>query len=391
MNHANFDVIVVGGGMVGASVALGLGKAGWQVALIEDQAVPALPMADGPFDLRVSAVSPVSIEFLDRLGAWQRVRHNRSAPYRRMRVWDESGSGDVLFDCADIGLPTLGHIVENNLIQGALWAEIAEVDTITCLRDTRPTALMVTGTQARLTLDSGNTLNAALVVGADGAQSWVRQASGIEETSWDYHTGAQVLTVTTDYPQQDITWQRFTPQGPQAFLPLSGNHGSIVWYDDLRTVKERHSWSDEILLERLHAEFPPELGQILSIDRRGFFPIRRMHAQTYWRERIVLVGDAAHTIHPLAGQGVNLGFYDAMALLDCLADSDDLGARRALKRYERQRRADNLITQSSMDVFHYGFRAHNPALIQGRNLGLSAVATISPLRKMVSQMASGQR
>lgn len=391
MNQTNFDVLVVGGGMVGASMALALGQAGWQVALIEDQPVPNLPALDSPFDLRVSALSPTSMEFLVSLGVWPRIRQTRMAPYRRMRVWDEAGSGDVTFDCADIGLPALGHIVENSLIQAALWAKIAEVDTITCLRDTRPVELVVDASSAQLTLNSGETVTGALVIGADGGQSWVRQTAGIEETSLDYHTGAQVFSVTTEYPQQDITWQRFTAQGPQAFLPLTGHHASLVWYDDLGAVKMRHAWSDTELLDHLHAEFPPELGRIVRIDQRGYFPIRRMHAQRYQSDRVVLVGDAAHTIHPLAGQGVNLGFYDAMALLDCLADSDDLGARKPLQRYERLRRADNLMTQSGMDVFHYGFRVQNPALIQLRNLGLSAVAHIPPLRKRVSQAASGQR
>lgn len=391
MNQTTFDVLVVGGGMVGASVALALGQSGWQVALIEDKPVPEMPSADTPFDLRVSALSPTSIAFLDALGVWPLIRHQRTAPYRRMRVWDQAGSGDVTFDCADIGLPALGHIVENGLIQAALWRKIADVDTITCLRETSPVAMNVATDRANLALSSGETLTADLVIGADGAQSWVRQAAAIDIQLLDYRTGAQVFSVITEYPQQDITWQRFTAHGPQAFLPLAGNRGSLVWYDDLDTVKTREGWTDDQLLARLHAEFPAELGRIDAIERHGHFPIRRMHADRYQAERVVLVGDAAHTIHPLAGQGVNLGFYDAMALLDCLKDADDLGSRRALKRYERLRRADNLITQSGMDVFHYGFRLHNPILVHLRNLGLSAVAHIPPIRKAVGQFASGQR
>lgn len=391
MNQTNFDVAVVGGGMVGASMALALGQIGWQVALIEDQTVPPLPEDDSPFDLRVSALSPVSIEFLSRLGVWSLIRRRRTAAYRRMRVWDEAGSGDVTFDCTDIGLPSLGHIVENSLIQAALWTQISETDTITCLRDTHPVALAVTVSEARVTLHTGDTIRASLVIGADGGQSWVRQTAGISSADWDYQTGAQVFSVTTEYPQQDITWQRFTAKGPQAFLPLAGSHASLVWYDDLATVKERHGWTDAMLLACLHAEFPTELGKITGIVQRGYFPIRRLHAERYQSNRVVLVGDAAHTIHPLAGQGVNLGFYDAQALLDCLKDREDLGAAKSLHRYERLRRADNLITQSGMDLFHYGFRAQNPALVQLRNLCLNAVAHLPALRKQVGQFASGER
>ncbi|MBD3817028.1 MAG: FAD-dependent monooxygenase, partial [Halothiobacillus sp.] len=291
----------------------------------------------------------------------------------------------------DIGLPELGYIVENSLIQAALWEGIRKIDAITPFTDSHPSQWRVDGQQVCVCLNDERTLTASLLIGADGGKSWVRQATGIDETHQDYDTAAQVLSVMTDYPQQDITWQRFTAHGPQAFLPLAGARGSIVWYDQVEAVKTRHTWSDEEILSALATTFPAELGEIKAIERRGYFPIRRMHARRYTAERTVLAGDAAHTIHPLAGQGVNLGFYDAMALIDCLKDSDDLGAPKALARYERMRRADNLITQSGMDLFHYGFRAHNPLLVGGRNLALSAVSAFDPLRKMVGQFASGQR
>jgi 2-octaprenyl-3-methyl-6-methoxy-1,4-benzoquinol hydroxylase len=389
--QSQHDVIVVGGGMVGASVALALGQIGWQVALVEDQPIPKLPDALTPFDIRVSALSPKSIAFLQQLGVWPTIRHTRSAPYRRMRVWDAAGTGDVTFQAADLGLPELGFIVENSLIQAALWQAISTTDTITCLRDSHPTHWHIEGDKAQLCVDGTHRLSASLLIGADGAKSWVRTAVGIEETHSDYDTAAQVLSVLTDYPQQDITWQRFTAHGPQAFLPLAGHHASLVWYDQIEAVKQRHALTDDALLSQLQAEFPAELGRITAIETRGYFPIRRMHATRYTAKRAVILGDAAHTIHPLAGQGVNLGFYDVMALTECLKNSDDLGAPKALSRYERLRRADNLITQTGMDAFHYGFRAQNPLLIGARNLGLTAVANIAPLRKIVSNFASGQR
>jgi 2-octaprenyl-3-methyl-6-methoxy-1,4-benzoquinol hydroxylase len=391
LSHSQHDVIVVGGGMVGASIALALGQIGWQVALVEDQPIPTLPDAQTPFDIRVSALSPRSISFLQQLGVWHTIRHTRSALYRRMRVWDAAGTGDVTFQAADLGLPELGFIVENSLIQAALWQVITQTDTITCLRQSHPTHWHIEDDKAQLCVDGEHRLSAPLLIGADGAKSWVRTAVGITETHSDYDTAAQVLSVLTDYPEQDITWQRFTAHGPQAFLPLAGNHASLVWYDQIEAVKQRHALTDDALLTQLQAEFPAELGRITAIETRGFFPIRRMHATRYTAKRVVILGDAAHTIHPLAGQGVNLGFYDVMALLECLKNSDDLGEPKALNRYERLRRADNLITQTGMDAFHYGFRAHNPVLVGARNLGLTAVANIAPLRKIVSNFASGKR
>lgn len=391
MTNAPFDAIIIGGGMVGASIALALGQQGWQVALVEDQPVPDIPDENTPFDVRVSALSPVSIAFLQQLGVWLCIRHTRAAPYRRMRVWDQAGTRDVTFDARDIGLPELGYIVENGLIQAALWEGIRNEENITPFTDSHPTQWHVTGQHVSVRLQDERMLTASLLIGADGAKSWVRQAAGIAQRHQDYDTAAQVLSVITDYPQQDITWQRFTAHGPQAFLPLAGARGSIVWYDQLEAVKTRHRWSDEKILSVLATTFPAELGGIKAIERRGYFPIRRMHAQRYTAERTVLAGDAAHTIHPLAGQGVNLGFYDAMTLIDCIKDSDDLGAAKALARYERLRRADNLITQSAMDLFHHGFRMHNPLIVRARNLALSTVSASEPLRKMIGQFASGER
>lgn len=389
MAYQEMDVIVVGGGMVGASCALSLGLAGWRVALIEPDE-PSMPAANDRLDLRVSALSPVSVEFLDQLGAWEIIAHSgRVAPYRRMRVWDQAGMGDVTFDCSEIGLPVLGHILENRLIQAALWERIRPLENIERLVGCRPVDLDAKAQNVDVALDDGRQLRAQLVIGADGAHSWVRRRAGIGDTAHDYDTAAQVLSVVTGYPQQDITWQRFTPHGPQAFLPLAGPHASLVWYDSVDVVRARHKLDDAALHATLIDHFPTELGEIREIEGRSYFPIRRMHAHRYVGDRVVLVGDAAHTIHPLAGQGVNLGFLDAMALLEVLSESDDLGRPRTLRRFERLRRADNVATQSAMDLFHFGFRPDNPLLVSGRNLALSAVDRIGPVRHLAMQAASG--
>lgn len=391
MNTTYFDAVVIGGGMVGASMALALGRVGYSIALVEDQPIPTLPTPEEPFDIRVSALSAASIEFLDQLGVWSILRRQRHAPYRRMRVWDQAGSGDVTFHARDTGLPYLGVIFENRVIQAGLWQGISACDAVRSFLGVRPTQWLAGQHSGTLHLSDGQILSSPLLIGADGAHSWVRQACAIEDQHADYDTAAQVLSVLTAYPQQDITWQRFTAHGPQAFLPLAGARGSLVWYDQRERVAERQKLPDDALLQSLQQHFPPELGEITAIEQRGSFPIRRMHANTYCAPRAVLIGDAAHTIHPLAGQGVNLGFADARALYECLQHQADLGRPNALAQYERNRRADNLIVQRGMDAFHHGFRWQNPLAVQARNLGLTLTEHFPPLRRRLAQFASGKR
>ncbi len=392
MSQTEFvDAVIIGGGMVGASMALALGQAGYAVALIEEQPIPDLPTPATPFDVRVSALSPASIDFLDRLGVWSILRGQRHAPYRRMRVWDQAGAGDVTFHARDTGMPYLGVILENRVIQAGLWQTVAHCTGIEPILGIRPVRWQSGKNIGSLQLSDGRTLQTTLLIGADGAHSWVRAASGLDETHSDYDTTAQVLSVHTAYPQQDITWQRFTPTGPQAFLPLAGARGSLVWYDRHDRAATRQALSDEALLAALHRDFPPELGEITAIEQRGSFPIRRMHANRYHAARTVLIGDAAHTIHPLAGQGVNLGFADARALAEILVQQADLGLPGLLARYERSRRADNLIVQRGMDAFHYGFRWQNPLAVQARNAGLWLTEHCPPLKRRLAQFASGGR
>lgn len=392
MNSSSyFDAVIIGGGMVGASMALALGQAGYPVALVEDQPIPILPTKDTPFDVRVSALSTASIDFLEQLGVWSILRRSRHAPYRRMRVWDQAGFGDVTFHARDIGMPYLGVILENSVIQAGLWQAVTQCTAIHPFLSVRPDHWQASQDSGTLRLSDGQILHTTLLIGADGAHSWVRHACGLTETHSDYDTSAQVLSVLTAYPQQDITWQRFTAHGPQAFLPLAGARGSLVWYDTHERVAARQALSNDALRQEVHLAFPPELGEITAIEQRGSFPIRRMHATQYAAHRAVLIGDAAHTIHPLAGQGVNLGFADARALHDCLHQQADLGLPELLARYERNRRADNLMVQRGMDAFHHGFRWQNPLAVHARNAGLLLTEHCPPLRRRLAQFANGAR
>ena len=386
------DVIVVGGGMVGAATALALARRDYEVVLIERE--PPAPLGgDDPFDLRVSALAPASIALLDRLGAWESIRAERAALYRRMRVFDAVASGDLTFDAAEIGRPYLGYIVENRRVQLALWEQLAGCDNVEVLTGSVPQRLELGERNARVTLADGRVVTADLVVGADGQRSWVREAAGIGASSRDYPVAAQILSVETAYPQQDITWQRFTPDGPQAFLPLAGARGSLVWYDAPERVRARHALSPTALRDEACAHFPAELGEIERVAGQAWFPIRRLHAHRYWAERVVLVGDAAHAIHPLAGQGANLGFADVDALDALVAEQDGQAPAsiRLARAYERRRRADNQLVQSLMDGFDWGYRRRDPVTVAARTAATQLVAGVPPLRRWMTRMAGGQR
>ena len=397
----HYDLVVVGGGMVGAAIALGLAKTGQRVALVENQ-LPEAFDPEQPLDLRVSALSPASIELLESLGVWRTILSWRACPYRRMRVWelDEDAAGlsgqlakhlATEFDSDELGLEQLGYIVENRLIQRALIEELQQtpVDLITqTVRavDYSPGASLVE-------LGSGESLVARLLVAADGGNSLVRSAAALGVHQWDYAQRAMVINVTTDEPQQDITWQQFTPSGPHALLPLPGNHASLVWYDSPAKIDALLQLSDAELQAQLYQHFPQRLGNLRSIDARGAFPLRRLHAQRYYKQGVVLAGDAAHQINPLAGQGVNLGFQDVKALIEALSEALSQGQRidatAPLAAYEKRRKNANLLMVQAMDAFYQGFSNTKPPLKFARNLMLGVGGALSPLRRQIIKLASG--
>ncbi len=379
--------------MVGAALACLLGRQGFEVHIAEAQAPE--PFAPGqPLDLRVSAVSLASQAVLEAAGAWPYVLAMRSAPFRRMRVWDRAGPGETRFDSRDIGEPELGHIVENRLLQLALWHASEGLAQVHWHHPAELAGLELMDDEVCVRLSDGATLRAPLVVGADGAHSRLRELAHIGLTAWDYDVEALVATVRTHAPQQDITWQRFTPTGPQALLPLPGRHASLVWYTAPEEVERLLALDDEAFVEALLRAYPRELGGIEALCERGRFHLTRRHAQRYCKPRLVLAGDAAHTIHPLAGQGVNLGFMDVAALAEVLAAArdrnEDIGALHVLERYERWRRGENLLMQSAMDAFHHLFRPARGPLPWLRGLALQAANDLPPLRRLLTRRATGR-
>jgi 2-octaprenyl-3-methyl-6-methoxy-1,4-benzoquinol hydroxylase len=385
-----FDVVVVGGGMVGAAVACCLGGSDLKVAVIESQ-VPEAFDEQQPHDLRVSALSIASKHILEAVGAWQGILDRRSCAFKRMRVWETAG--DTTFNSDDIKYPELGHIVENRITQLALLERLPSFDNIQLLMPATITKINYNGSDSELVLADGQVLNAKLLIAADGGQSRVRQAVGLGVTSWDYNQHALVIYIETAYPQQDITWQRFVSSGPQAFLPLSGNYGSIVWYQSPDEVRRLKSLSYEQLQAELVAAFPDCLGEVKQILGVASFPLKRQHAQSYIKPGVALVGDAAHMINPLAGQGVNIGLLDAAALAEVLIQAHQQGKNIAdmtvLRRYESLRRNENLKMMTLMDVFYRFFSNDILPVKLLRNLGLGLAQRIVPARIKVMKAAMG--
>ena len=407
-----FDVVIVGAGMVGAALATGLGRSGFTVALI-DQAEPIGFQAELPPDIRVSAISAGSERYLEELGAWPAIMAMRATRYTRLAVWDETRHplsnilprklAEVTFDARNLSASHLGHIVENRLTQQALWDCASSQASVTCFPGRTLTSLNNdtsnnSDSAAQVTLDNGETLKGQLVVGADGANSGVRDLAGIGVLRNQYKQQAMVISARYRGLVEDITWQGFYPSGPRAFLPLHSASGgeswaSLVWYDSPETLSGLKNLSNEELMQEITKAFPPELPPLTHIEARASFPIARQHAKSYVNQRVVLVGDAAHTINPLAGQGVNLGFQDARCLQAQLREARRAGKELSdpamLAAYENQRRPANRRMMMTMDLFYHLFSNSTPPLHLLRNFGMGAAKAMPFARNQVARYAMG--
>ena len=387
----HYDIIIVGGGMVGGALGAALGNGGLRGAVLESHPPAPIPPA-APFDLRVSSVNLASQHLLENVGAWDAiVDSQRLCPWSRIRVWEEGG-GATEFVAEDAGVPLFGHFVENRLIQWALAERLQALPGVDYLAPAAPETLRIEPDRVIVEI-AGASLTASLLVGADGARSRVREAAGIGTHSWDYEQGVVVASARTVLPQQEISWQRFTPSGPQAFLPLPGHHASLVWYHRPAEVKRLLALEDDAFVAELEATFPACLGGVAGISARGSFPLRRMHAHRYVDQRVALVGDAAHTVHPLAGQGVNLGMLDAAVLaevlLTALAQAEDFAEQAVLARYERRRRRDILAMMGVIDLFYRLFGNDVVPVKLLRNLGLGVANRLTPAKRQVMRFALG--
>lgn len=387
------DAIVVGGGMVGAAAAIGLAMRGRSVAVV-DHETPKPFIPDSEPDIRISAIGCTSVNLLKRLGAWDEIAAMRTTPYRRLETWEWDNS-NVVFGAQDLALPELGFMVENRVLQLGLWQQFKHYANLSLYCPSR-LADMTRSYDKKggwaLRLDSGERLSAPLVIGADGANSAVRELAGIGVTGWQYRQWCMLILIKTDLPQQDVTWQRFYPSGPRAFLPLSDGYATLVWYDAPARIRQLQAMSHESLAREILLAFPARLGNI-EVKGAGSFPLVRRHAQRYVKQGVVLVGDAAHTINPLAGQGVNLGYRDVETLLDVLAEAEKRKEsdtyNEALRRYERRRYPDNLLMQAGMDVFYNAFSNDLAPLALARNLGLMMAERSGKLKEKALKYALG--
>lgn len=393
MNNSEktFDAVIVGGGMVGAAAALGLAKQGLQVALIENEA-PAGFDPSAPADLRISAIGCASARFLQKLGAWGAVEKMRSVPYRRLETWEVDGS-EVKFDAQSLGLPELGFMVENRVLQLALWQQFEVLTNLTRFCPAKLRHLLQHDDKTwSLQLTTGDLLRTKLVIAADGANSLVRQLAGIGVDGWEYRQHCMLINVETETPDQDVTWQQFFPSGPRAFLPLFGHQASLVWYDSPQRIRYLKTLNMQQLTTEIMQAFPARLGTVKALSA-GAFPLVRRHAQRYVLPGLVLVGDAAHTINPLAGQGVNLGYRDVEALLSVLEKARDhdeaWSSEKVLLRYQRQRRLDNLLMQSGMDLFYTAFSNDLAPVKALRNLALMTAQRAGALKTKALKYALG--
>ncbi|KLN64301.1 2-octaprenyl-3-methyl-6-methoxy-1,4-benzoquinol hydroxylase [Vibrio sp. VPAP30] len=387
-----FDVAVIGGGMVGAATAIGFAKQGRKVAIVEGYAPKAFS-PEQTMDIRVSAISEHSVALLDSLGAWDKIKQMRVCPYRRLETW-EYPECRTRFHSDALEMQQLGYIVENRLIQLGLWQQLEQFESISFYCPDKLKVIEFDDVN-RVVLDSGESFEAELVVGADGANSKVRELAGIGITAWDYRQHCMLINVQTELPQQDITWQQFTPSGPRSFLPLASldsqsegtGQGSLVWYDSPKRIKQLCAMTPDQLRQEVLIHFPAELGDI-KVLQFDSFPLTRRHAQAYSSKKCVLVGDSAHTINPLAGQGVNLGFKDVEVLLAATQGQTSLDEP-VLKHYERKRRPDNLLMQTGMDIFYKGFSNDIGPLKLVRNAALKIAENSGGLKTQVLKYALG--
>jgi 2-octaprenylphenol hydroxylase len=399
---SEYDVVIVGAGMVGASMTCLLSeiskvgsRSPIKIAVVE--AVAAQPFTKDNFDPRVAAITERSRRCLDRCGVWSSIENSRVSPYLEMNVWDAESIGRIHFNCNEINQPNLGHIVESRVIISALLEKIAGYDYVDFICPAKIIDYRRNENSITIDLEDAGSLSAKLLIGADGGSSKVRDHFGFKLQMRDYEQEAIVATIRTEKTNNKTAWQSFMPKGPLAFLPLNdeGNlqHSSIVWSQESDTAQKLMSLDDQQFCDALTSASEACLGEVLSVDQRFIFPLIQRHVDEYVQPRVVLLGDAAHTIHPLAGQGVNLGFYDVEVLVDEIQRAwfkgIDIGDLAILNRYQRRRKPENLAMMALMEGFNSLFTSHRLSLRLLRSMGMSKLDNLDFLKTSIIKKAMG--
>jgi len=393
-----YDIIIVGGGMVGATLACALAKCSLKIAVVEAQQ-SNYNWPEKSHDNRVSALTHASQNIFENLGVWSAMQNDGVAAYNKMHVWDSTGQGQIYFDSIDVGQVNLGHIVENRVIQKALQLKLADYEHIELLMPLSLSQVdieqkIAAGKQSvRVETSDGQVLTAELIVGADGANSWLRKQAKIELNSWAYNQTAVVCTVHTSESHQDTCWQQFMPEGPLAFLPLHDGQSAIVWSTSEQRAQALINMDEALFNQELQAAFGSSLGVVQVSSVRSAFPLRLRHAKHYVQEHLALIGDAAHTVHPLAGQGVNLGLLDAVVLAEEIIMAHEknrsLSSLSMLRRYERRRKTDNIAMLAAMDLFKRLFSNDSMPFKILRNTGLNLSDKFVPFKNNMIKRAMG--
>jgi 2-octaprenylphenol hydroxylase len=386
----NYDVIIIGGGIVGLTFACSL-PAKLRVAVLESK--PSNAKFTDKYDLRVSAINHDSQHNFANIHVWDAMQKMRVSPFRGMQVWDTSGQGSIEFDCLQIAAPCLGYIIENRVMQQALHECIKKIG-VDYISPAQPQALQLQENNIVLKLEDGSQLTSELIVGADGANSWVREQSAIDINTWPYQHNAIVTTIKTELPHQQIARQWFLADGILALLPLQEkNHCSIVWSTTPEQALRLQRLSELEFNAALTVASARCLGELQKLDALQIFPLQMRHAKHYVKQRVALIGDAAHTIHPLAGQGVNLGLLDAAKLAEVVAaaaeKNRDIGALDTLRRYERARKGHNLLMIGLMEVFKRSCSTQQSFIVNARTTGFNLVNKSNLLKNFFMRQASG--
>ncbi|MDE0753138.1 MAG: UbiH/UbiF/VisC/COQ6 family ubiquinone biosynthesis hydroxylase [Woeseiaceae bacterium] len=390
------DIVIVGAGMVGLAIANLLGKSDLANVTVIDAGKKPIFSLEDDLSLRVSAIAPGSAELLRAIGVWDEIATERACPYRDMRVWDAAGHADgpetVAFSAAEFAAPQLGFIVENILVRTALLNKVAQTNVATRF-ETTIKSMRKSSNRYELELDSGRTLAPELVIGADGARSFIRDAAAIEIDSWPHEQKAFVTHLMPELDHRNTAWQRFLTDGPLGILPLHDGRVSIVWSTTPENADDALAMTDEQLASRLTEISGGVLGRLTPSGDRGAFPLESQHAKHYVTPGLALVGDAAHAIHPLAGQGVNLGFADAIKLAEVLVSAleggEFIGDRPVLRKYERARKGDNQLMLNFVRGLNKLFSAEYSSLQPLRGAGMAAFNKSGPLREHAVRVALG--
>ena len=389
-SRLDHDVVIVGGGVAGGVAAALLSQSDLNIAIVENRALDHVEL-DTP-DPRVFAITRASENVFKACGIWERLASQEMGHFREMLVWDAHGDGSIHFDSKHICQPTLGYIIENQRIQNALISVLKNKKNVELISSEKLENITIQNEYAEVFLESKKRLKTKLIIGADGANSKVRELAEIENKQHDYQQTAIVCSVKTQLAHNDIARQRFMHSGPLAFLPLAEpNTCSIVWSTTADQAKELLAMEAEDFHQALETAFDETLGSVLTTTERFSFPLSRAHAKHYVDDRIALIGDAAHRVHPLAGQGANLGILDAATLAEVLAydTHSDIGRRNLLRKYERWRKGENLSVIAAMDGFKYLFGSDNETIRWARNSGLKLVNSSVGIKQKIMLKAMG--